>query len=157
MENGPAGSGDCVKDNDVTRAQPDCNDILAVCEGFWGMVEGNFARTRSPFVWAPLHHLNRLKGLRSVPLAEPRRGWGKWKGIVVNVRGGITDCVEVQQDETLALVCPPAGDPCLYAHQHVSRQIPITTHRQIPLIYVIEGINADAEVSREAEDLDPKQ
>ena len=87
---------------------------------------------------------------------EPRLGRGELDGVVVNVGRGVADCVEVQQDETLALVCPLARDSRLYTHEHRFLQISYTTHRQIPLIYVVESINTDIEIFRKAEDFDPK-
>ena len=77
--------------------------------------------------------------------------------MAVQIERGVGDFVEAIQDNALALICPLAGGTYLYTYESMSWHVCRATHRQVPLINIMEGMNAGIEISREAKYLNPEQ
>ena len=89
---------------------------------------------------------------------KPGRGRAKWEGIMVYVRRRVMDDFKVFQEKTLAVVYPLAYISCLNKCEHrFLKWILYTTHRHVPFLDVVEGINSNIKLPHQAEDFNPKQ
>ena len=89
--------------------QANRDEVLPASQGRWFAVERNHEEALSQVFREPLDQLDLSQEITTVACAKPRRGRGKWKGMMVYLRRSVTDHVSVFRDETPTIICPQAN------------------------------------------------